>query len=75
MTDAETFRAWRASLEITQPQAADRLGVSLRWVKYIEAGQRANRSPPALSLTLRLAMAAVARRMRPWSPQQAKNQN
>lgn len=59
MTPAD-LRAWRAAMFLTQQQAAEALGVSLRTVKSWEAGFAA---PPAF---LALACAALAAGLRSW---------
>ena len=59
MTPAD-LRAWRAAMFLTQQQAAEALGVSLRTVKSWEAGFAA---PPAF---LALACAALAAGLGPW---------
>ena len=60
MTPAD-LRAWRAAMFLTQQQAAEALGVSLRTVKSWEAGFAA---PPAF---LALACAALAAGVDPWA--------
>jgi DNA-binding transcriptional regulator YiaG len=62
MTPAD-LRAWRAAMFLTQQQAAEALGVSLRTVKSWEAGFAA---PPAF---LALACAALAAGLGPWVDQ------
>ena len=59
MTPAD-LRAWRAAMFLTQQQAAEALGVSLRTVKSWESGFAA---PPAF---LALACAALAAGLGPW---------
>lgn len=58
---AKEFRTLRKRLGLTQAEAAARLGVSRKHVSDIERGARVP------SLTLRLAMAALARKLRPIS--------
>lgn len=41
MTPAD-LKAWRAARGITLEEAADLLGVSLRWYAYAEAGRNAH---------------------------------
>lgn len=62
MTPAD-LRAWRAAMFLTQQQAAEALGVSLRTVKSWESGFAA---PPAF---LALACAALAAGLGPWVDQ------
>lgn len=52
--DAAHFRAWRAGWDLTQPQAAEALGLSPRMVKYYESGTH------PLPKTVRLAMVGYA---------------
>ena len=62
MTDADTRRAWRQALQLTQAQAARRLGLSLRTIKGIEMGEAAY----PLHTERRLAMAAVLAGLDPY---------
>lgn len=58
----EEIRAFREESGLTRTELADKLGSALRTVEDWEAGRR--QSP----LMLRLALAAVARELAPWSP-------
>lgn len=49
----EEFKAWRKRLELTQTQAAEALGLSLRAIQYYERGER------EITRTVALACAAV----------------
>ncbi len=63
-----TFRLWRQRLGLSQRQAAQELGVSLDWVKTLDAGRRrgAERSVRVpLNRRTRLAMAAVEAGLEP----------
>lgn len=57
------LKQWRTELGLTQKEAAQNLGISLRTVKYWERGKIPNY--PHLIL---LAMAAVKKRLSPWTP-------
>lgn len=49
----EEFKAWRKRLGLTQGQAAEALGLSLRAIQYYERGER------EITKTVALACAAV----------------
>lgn len=53
------FKHWRKSLELSQMEAAARLGLKRRVVQYYEKGER-NGSPVIVPKTVRLACFAVA---------------
>lgn len=62
MTPAE-FITWRKALGLTQATAAVALGVTVKTVSRWECGER----KPTPERSIRLAMAAIDRRIDPWS--------
>ncbi|MEE9395272.1 MAG: helix-turn-helix transcriptional regulator [Planctomycetota bacterium] len=64
--DRTHFKLWRTSSGKTQAQASAELGISVRWCKALERGSDGNGKPAMPSLTLRLAMAAIAHRLAPY---------
>ncbi|MBI1212871.1 MAG: helix-turn-helix domain-containing protein [Alphaproteobacteria bacterium] len=52
------FRRWRKSLELSQKEAADALGLKRRVVQYYEKGER-DGDPVKIPRTVRLACYAI----------------
>lgn len=61
------IREWRSRLGLTQQQAADALGVSLRMYAYYEAGKREDGRPVEIPRTVALAASAIERGLEPVS--------
>lgn len=59
----ESFKKWRKARKMTQTQAANALGIDQATVSRYENGAT---NLTELDLTLRLAMAAVAKGIKPW---------
>lgn len=53
------FKRWRKSLDLSQKEAADALGLKRRVVQYYEKGER-DGDPVKIPRTVRLACSAVA---------------
>ncbi len=53
------FKRWRKSLDLSQKQAADSLGLKRRVVQYYEKGER-DGDPVKIPRTVRLACSALA---------------
>lgn len=65
----DDFRAWRAGLNLTQKQAAERLGISTSQLTNYEAGvNRGSGRRAPIPRTVALACAAVAAGLEPWAP-------
>ena len=62
MTDAPTLSDRRVALGLTQRQLAERLDVSTRYVKLLEAGQRPDGKPLRIRAMYELALCELERR-------------
>lgn len=63
----EQFKAWRKHVDLSQQDAADKLGLSKGSVQLYEAGKRRDGGRPVvIPLTVALACAAVAFGLPPW---------
>lgn len=55
----QDFKRWRKSLDLSQKEAADALGLKRRVVQYYEKGER-DGDPVKITRTVRLACSALA---------------
>ena len=53
------FKRWRKSLDMSQKDAADALGLKRRVVQYYEKGERSGGRPVKIPRTVRLACYAI----------------
>lgn len=62
------FQAWREEMGFSLTEAAEALGISRSHVINLVAGENRNETGNKIELTRtqRLAMAAVAKRLKPW---------
>lgn len=58
---SEALREWRDCMQMTQPEAADKLGVGLRTYKGWELGENAPHEK-----ILRLALQALNHKLKAW---------
>jgi transcriptional regulator with XRE-family HTH domain len=64
MTPQE-LRAWRGSLGWSQLQAAEALGLALRFYRYLEAGETSGGARPNIPRPIELATCELTRRELP----------
>lgn len=63
----DDFKAWRATMGLSQQAAADALGISKGSVELYEAGKRRDDGRPVIiPRTVALACAALYHKLGPW---------
>jgi transcriptional regulator with XRE-family HTH domain len=60
MMKGHDFKRWRKTLDLSQKDAADALGLKRRVVQYYEKGERGGGKPVKIPRTVRLACYAIA---------------
>ena len=59
MMKGHDFKRWRKTLDLSQKDAADALGLKRRVVQYYEKGERSGGKPVKIPRTVRLACYAI----------------
>ncbi len=59
MMKSHDFKRWRKTLDLSQKDAADALGLKRRVVQYYEKGERGGGKPVKIPRTVRLACYAI----------------
>lgn len=59
MMKGNDFKRWRKTLDLSQKDAADALGLKRRVVQYYEKGERGGGKPVKIPRTVRLACYAI----------------
>jgi transcriptional regulator with XRE-family HTH domain len=70
---SEQFRAWRHSLSLSQPEAAEALGLSRETVSNYERGSREGGRPVSIPKSVELACAALAIGVRGYNGPEGSN--